>query len=220
MGYPMVSSGTFRTASIDGAEVSLRSTSVALSDAMGHLGYWPVSILPVLENERRVLHPLGPDIQWVESYVADDKTFCVSSISQRMRLLSGSTLRSAAFRRRHYGLLDSSEFLKPMCVRRWPWTNQGGEVAAGTMKSPVRCCGGGGRTRPNFQMENRPARDGSQATATEIGLTSKNCRIDHSPWRQLRAKSDGIAALRYSLRRSHDNYDTEPEASLKNRRGE
>ena len=24
-----------------------------------------------------VLHQLGPDIQWVESYVADDKTFCV-----------------------------------------------------------------------------------------------------------------------------------------------
>jgi thioredoxin-like negative regulator of GroEL len=26
---------------------------------------------------------------------------------------------------------------------------------------PVRCCGGGGRTEPNFQMESRPARDGS-----------------------------------------------------------
>jgi Nickel responsive protein SCO4226-like len=24
-----------------------------------------------------VLRQLGPDIQWVESYVADDKTFCV-----------------------------------------------------------------------------------------------------------------------------------------------
>jgi hypothetical protein len=24
-----------------------------------------------------VLNQLGPDIQWVESYVADDKTFCV-----------------------------------------------------------------------------------------------------------------------------------------------
>ncbi|MBI3710009.1 MAG: DUF4242 domain-containing protein [Proteobacteria bacterium] len=24
-----------------------------------------------------VLHQLGPDIQWVESYVASDKTFCV-----------------------------------------------------------------------------------------------------------------------------------------------
>jgi len=24
-----------------------------------------------------VLHQLGPDIQWVESYVADNKTFCV-----------------------------------------------------------------------------------------------------------------------------------------------
>ena len=24
-----------------------------------------------------MLHGLGPDIQWVESYVADNKTFCV-----------------------------------------------------------------------------------------------------------------------------------------------
>jgi hypothetical protein len=24
-----------------------------------------------------VLHQLGPDIQWVESYVANDKTFCI-----------------------------------------------------------------------------------------------------------------------------------------------
>ena len=24
-----------------------------------------------------MLHQLGPEIQWVESYVADDKTFCV-----------------------------------------------------------------------------------------------------------------------------------------------
>ncbi len=39
-----------------------------------------------LEHERlreaaarsnQALHQLGPDIQWVESFVADDKTFCV-----------------------------------------------------------------------------------------------------------------------------------------------
>jgi hypothetical protein len=28
-------------------------------------------------KSNEVLHQLGPDIQWVESYVADDKTFCV-----------------------------------------------------------------------------------------------------------------------------------------------
>jgi Protein of unknown function (DUF4242) len=29
------------------------------------------------QKSNEVLHQLGPDIQWVESYVADDKTFCV-----------------------------------------------------------------------------------------------------------------------------------------------
>jgi hypothetical protein len=28
-------------------------------------------------KSNEVLRQLGPDIQWVESYVADDKTFCV-----------------------------------------------------------------------------------------------------------------------------------------------
>jgi hypothetical protein len=28
-------------------------------------------------KSNEVLHGLGPDIQWVESHVADDKTFCV-----------------------------------------------------------------------------------------------------------------------------------------------
>jgi Protein of unknown function (DUF4242) len=28
-------------------------------------------------KSNEVLHQLGPDIRWVESYVADDKTFCV-----------------------------------------------------------------------------------------------------------------------------------------------
>lgn len=28
-------------------------------------------------TSNKVLHQLGPDIQWVESYVAADKTFCV-----------------------------------------------------------------------------------------------------------------------------------------------
>jgi hypothetical protein len=28
-------------------------------------------------QSNRVLRELGPDIQWVESYVADNKTFCV-----------------------------------------------------------------------------------------------------------------------------------------------
>jgi hypothetical protein len=41
-----------------------------------------------------VLRDLGPDIQWVESYVAADKTFW-----RRTRRLSASTPRSAASRR-------------------------------------------------------------------------------------------------------------------------
>jgi hypothetical protein len=28
-------------------------------------------------KSNQVLRQLGPDIQWVESYVADDKTFCI-----------------------------------------------------------------------------------------------------------------------------------------------
>jgi hypothetical protein len=28
-------------------------------------------------KSKEVLHELGPDIQWIESYVADNKTFCV-----------------------------------------------------------------------------------------------------------------------------------------------
>jgi hypothetical protein len=28
-------------------------------------------------KSNEVLHQLGPDIQWVESYVADNKTFCI-----------------------------------------------------------------------------------------------------------------------------------------------
>lgn len=29
------------------------------------------------QRSNEVLHELGPDIQWIESYVAGDKTFCV-----------------------------------------------------------------------------------------------------------------------------------------------
>ena len=28
-------------------------------------------------KSNEVLHQLGPDIQWIESYVADNKTFCI-----------------------------------------------------------------------------------------------------------------------------------------------
>ena len=42
-----------------------------------------------------VLRQLGPDIQWVESYVAENKPF--ASISPRTRRSSRSTPRSAAF---------------------------------------------------------------------------------------------------------------------------
>ena len=48
-------------------------------------------------KSNEVLHQLGPDIQWIESYVADNKTFCV--YLARTRPSSTSTLKSAAFRR-------------------------------------------------------------------------------------------------------------------------
>jgi hypothetical protein len=38
----------------------------------------------------------------------------------------------------HRELRDSSEFLKPMCERRWHRTNQGGEIAARTMSAEIR----------------------------------------------------------------------------------
>jgi uncharacterized protein DUF4242 len=45
-------------------------------------------------KSNQALHQLGPDIQWVESFVADDKTFCVylakdEAIIQRHAELSG-----------------------------------------------------------------------------------------------------------------------------------
>jgi len=43
-----------------------------------------------------VLRQLGPDIQWLESYVAEDKTFAF--ISPRTRASSASMQRSADFR--------------------------------------------------------------------------------------------------------------------------
>jgi hypothetical protein len=73
---------------------------------------------------------------------------------------------SEEFDNRRKALSDALGVLNGRDRRRWRRTNQGGEVAARTMSAeipPVRCCGGGGRTGSNFQMENRPARDGSQA---------------------------------------------------------
>src|SRR4051812_15560587 len=47
-----------------------------------------------------VLRDLGPDIQWVESYVAADKAFCVYLAKDRKtRTSSASTPRAAASRR-------------------------------------------------------------------------------------------------------------------------
>ncbi len=45
-------------------------------------------------KSNKVLHQLGPDIQWVESFVAGDKTFCVylakdESLIHRHAELSG-----------------------------------------------------------------------------------------------------------------------------------
>lgn len=46
------------------------------------------------QQSNRVLQQLGPDIQWVESYVAADKTFCIymavdESIIRRHAEISG-----------------------------------------------------------------------------------------------------------------------------------
>ena len=49
------------------------------------------------QKSNATLKELGPDIQWVESYVAADKTFCV--YSRTTRRSSMSTPAAAAFRR-------------------------------------------------------------------------------------------------------------------------
>jgi uncharacterized protein DUF4242 len=48
-------------------------------------------------TSNQALRQLGPDIQWVESFVGADKTFCV--YLARTRPSSAGTRRSAAFRR-------------------------------------------------------------------------------------------------------------------------
>jgi len=74
---------------------------------------------------------------------------------------------------------------RPRCdVNREP-----SQVAARTMPAeipPVRRCADGGRTGPNFQMENRPVRDGSQANvrkalASDQGKTPTNLRSGFIP---------------------------------------
>ena len=41
---------------------------------------------------------------------------------------------------------------------------------------PVRCCGDGGRTGPNFRWENRPVRNGSQAPRLKLGVSAGDFR--------------------------------------------
>jgi hypothetical protein len=42
---------------------------------VGQMGPEDLRAIAVRSNE--VLHDLGPDVQWVHSYVVDDKIFCV-----------------------------------------------------------------------------------------------------------------------------------------------
>ena len=37
----------------------------------------PAELKAISQKSVGILHDLGPDIQWIESYVADNKTFCV-----------------------------------------------------------------------------------------------------------------------------------------------
>ena len=45
--------------------------------AENRVGLWSNQNCDVRFGSKAVLRRLGPDIQWVESYVADNKTFCV-----------------------------------------------------------------------------------------------------------------------------------------------
>ena len=49
------------------------------------------------QKSNATLRELGPDIQWVESYVANDKTFCVYLAKDEAIITS--TPNAAAFRR-------------------------------------------------------------------------------------------------------------------------
>ena len=40
-------------------------------------GMSEVQLAELAEASNKVLHDLGPDIQWVQSYVVDDKLYCV-----------------------------------------------------------------------------------------------------------------------------------------------
>ena len=105
---------------------------------------------------------------------------------------------------------------------------------------PVRCCGGAVERGPISKWKTDRLWMGHKLLRLKPGVPAGGfrrevsvqrrtlagaaalppCRTDRSPSRQLRANSDGIATLRYSLRRRHDSYDTGPKASLKNRRRE
>ena len=43
-------------------------------------------------QSNKVLRELGPDIQWVESYVAADKTFCVYLASDEAEITTGAIM--------------------------------------------------------------------------------------------------------------------------------
>lgn len=46
-------------------------------DILGIGGVPPEGLISAAENSNQVLKELGPQIQWVQSYVAGDKTYCI-----------------------------------------------------------------------------------------------------------------------------------------------
>ncbi len=72
----------------------------------------PAELKTLSQRSCNVLNQLGPQIQWVQSYVTDNKS--IASTSRRMRSWSRNTRGSADFRR------ITSLRLKPLSTRRLP----------------------------------------------------------------------------------------------------
>ena len=97
-------------------------------------------------KSNQVLNQLGPDIQWVESYVAADKTFCVVSGKGRghhsqargdQRISGDQDHRGAQDDRSHHracGIVTRTCHLEHAS---WPDTEQGGHVGLGDQRQSV-----------------------------------------------------------------------------------
>jgi hypothetical protein len=56
----------------------------------------PQELQAISQKSCNVLHDMGPQIQWVQSYVTDDKIYCVYNALTRRP--SGRTRKRAGFR--------------------------------------------------------------------------------------------------------------------------